>query len=640
LAHGFEAAYRQRFSFAMEDRALIVEAIAVEAIGCAERPAEAGVRSAPAGAESPAKTGRAYMAGAWREASIYDRDALPAGAQIEGPAIISEATATTILEPGWRACVDSLGNLILVRSATFRPRTSHTTQADPTLLEVFNNRFMGIAEEMGLALQNTAYSVNIKERLDFSCAIFDASGALIANAPHMPVHLGSMGDSVRAILEARTHDGRGIRAGDVYILNDPYAGGTHLPDITAVMPVADAASGVVRFFVAARGHHADIGGVTPGSMPPMSRTIEEEGVLFRNFLLVENGRFREAELMAALKAGPYPARNTHQNVGDLKAQIAACARGANALEAMNREFGWATVSAYMGHVQDNAAECVARAIAKLSDGSFRTEMDDGAVIEVSVTIDHARRRARVDFAGTSAMQKTNFNAPSGIARAAVLYVFRCLVDDEIPMNEGCLRPIDIHIPPGSMLAPTYPAAVVAGNVETSQAITDALFAALGELASAQGTMNNFTFGDEARQYYETICGGAGAGATFDGASAVHTHMTNSRLTDPEVIEWRFPVIVERFAIRRGSGGKGRHSGGEGVTRLVRFREPMTAAILSNRRRVAPFGLEGGGAGAPGRNAVLRQDGSVEELSAIATAEMKAGDAFLIETPGGGGFGKP
>jgi 5-oxoprolinase (ATP-hydrolysing) len=639
ISHAFEAAYLQRFSFAMEDRALIVEALSVEAIGRAERPAEAQVRTAPERCEGPAKTGRAYMAGAWRAASVYDRGALSAGAEIDGPAIISEATATTILEPGWRARVDPLGNLILTRSEALRARPSLTAQADPTLLEVFNNRFMGIAEEMGLALQNTAYSVNIKERLDFSCAIFDAAGALIANAPHMPVHLGSMGDSVRAVLEARAHDGRGMRAGDVYILNDPYAGGTHLPDITAVMPVTDAASGEIRFFVAARGHHADIGGVTPGSMPPMSRTIEEEGVLLRNFLLVENGHFREAELVAALKAGPYPARNTHQNVGDLKAQIAACARGASALEAMTREFGWETVRAYMGHVQDNAAECVARAIARLKDGSFRTLMDDGAVIEVSVKIDHGSRRARVDFTGTSPIQKTNFNAPSGIARAAVLYVFRCLVDDEIPMNEGCLRPIDIHIPPGSMLAPTYPAAVVAGNVETSQAITDALFAALGELASAQGTMNNFTFGDESRQYYETICGGAGAGATFDGASAVHTHMTNSRLTDPEIIEWRFPVIVERFTIRRGSGGRGRHCGGDGAVRLVRFREPMTAAILSNRRRVAPFGLEGGGSGAPGRNAVLRKDGSVEELCATATAEMEAGDAFLIETPGGGGFGK-
>ena len=649
MAAAFAAAYRQRFSFAMEDRALIVEAIVVEAVGrgapsplvggsAAERHVDA-IHAEATRAQGTAATARVYMAGAWREATVHDRDGLGATALIEGPAIIHESTATTILEPGWNARVDALGNLILTRSTAVHRRAALTAQADPTLLEVFNNRFMAIAEEMGLALQNTAYSVNIKERLDFSCAIFDHSGALIANAPHMPVHLGSMGDSVRAILEARARDARGIRAGDVYILNDPYAGGTHLPDITAVMPVHDEGHGEIRFFVASRGHHADIGGITPGSMPPLSRTIDEEGILFRNFLLVEDGHFREKELVAALKSGPTPARNTDQNVGDLKAQVAACAKGAGALRALVHEFGWDVVAAYMDHVQANAAECVARAISRLKDGSFRTEMDDGAIIQVSVKIDHAARRALVDFTGTSPIQPTNFNAPSRIARAAVLYVFRCLVDDDIPMNEGCLKPIDIQIPPGSMLAPAYPAAVVAGNVETSQAITDTLFGTLGELASAQGTMNNFTFGDATRQYYETICGGAGAGPTFDGASAVHTHMTNSRLTDPEVLEWRFPVIVERFAIRAGSGGKGRHRGGDGVSRRVRFLQPMTAAILSNRRRVPPFGLAGGEAAACGHNAVLRKDGRVEELSATATADLAAGDAFLIETPGGGGFGK-
>jgi 5-oxoprolinase (ATP-hydrolysing) len=497
---------------------------------------------------------------------------------------------------------------------------------------------MAVAEQMGYALQNTAYSVNIKERLDFSCALFDRDGGLIANAPHMPVHLGSMGDSVRAIVEARTGDGRGMRPGDVYMLNAPYNGGTHLPDVTVVMPVFDH-DGSLLVFVAARGHQGDIGGITPGSMPPNSRTVEDEGVLIDNFLLVEGGRFLEEEARALLASGRYPARNPDQNIGDLRAQVAACAKGAEEMAGMVAQFGRDVVEAYMAHMQDNAEEAVRRVIDVLKDGAFAYEMDNGAVIQVAVTVDRQARQALVDFTGTSAQLETNFNAPLSVCRAAVLYVFRTLVDDEIPMNEGCLKPIVLKVPAGCLLNPAYPAAVVAGNVETSQVVVDALYGALGVMAGAQGTMNNFTFGDDTRQYYETICGGSGAGADFDGTSAVQTHMTNSRLTDPEVMEVRYPVLVERFGIRRGSGGVGRHRGGDGVERLIRFRAPMTAAILSNRRRVPPFGLDGGGAGAPGVTEVHRADGSVQVLAATDTVAMNPGDAILVKTPGGGGYGK-
>ncbi|HWT51419.1 MAG TPA: hydantoinase B/oxoprolinase family protein, partial [Caulobacter sp.] len=562
---------------------------------------------------------------------------LAAGAEILGPAIIREATGTTIVEPGWRATVDTRLNLILDRIVALPARKAIGTDADPVMLEVFNNLFMAVAEEMGFALQNTAYSVNIKERLDFSCALFDRDGNLIANAPHMPVHLGSMGDSVRAIRDAREGDERGMRPGDVYMLNAPYNGGTHLPDVTVVMPVFDAA-GALLFYVAARGHQGDIGGITPGSMPPTSRTVEEEGVLIENFLLVEGGRFREAETRALLASGKWPARNPDQNIGDLKAQIAACARGAEALTGMVAEFGQDVVEAYMAHVQDNAEEAVRRVLATMKGGAFAYELDDGSVVKVSIDVDRQARTARVDFTGTSGQVPTNFNAPASICRAAALYVFRTLVDDEIPMNDGCLRPVELVIPEGSMLRPRYPAAVVAGNVETSQVVVDALYGALGVMAAAQGTMNNFTFGDDRRQYYETICGGSGAGPDFDGTDAVQTHMTNSRLTDPEVLEARYPVLVEAFSIRRGSGGQGAHRGGDGVVRRIGFREPMTATLLSNRRRVPPFGLAGGASGQVGTARIERANGTVQPMAATDLVEVGAGDAIVIETPGVGGWG--
>jgi len=524
-------------------------------------------------------------------------------------------------------------------------RVAIGTSVDPVMLEVFNNLFMAIAEQMGVVLENTAYSVNIKERLDFSCALFDREGALIANAPHIPVHLGSMGESVQTVIRARNRgaDGRGMRPGDVYVLNAPYNGGTHLPDVTVITPVFAEEDregrGAVLFYVASRGHQADIGGITPGSMPPSSGSVEEEGVLIDNFLLVDAGRFREQEMVALLSSGRYPSRNPAQNIADLKAQIAACEKGVQELHRMVRHFGLASVEAYMRHVQDNAEEAVRRVLGVLKDGEFAYEMDDGAIIKVKIAIDHAARRAVIDFSGSSAQLPTNFNAPAAVCKAAVLYVFRTLVDDEIPMNGGCLKPLELVIPEGSMLNPRYPAAVVAGNVETSQCITDALYGALGVMAAAQGTMNNFTFGNERYQYYETICGGSGAGPDFDGTDAVHTHMTNSRLTDPEVLEWRFPVLLESFAVRRGSGGAGRHHGGNGVVRRIRFREAMTAAILSGHRRVPPYGLAGGAPGALGRNWVERAGGGVERFGGTHAIAVGPGDVFVIETPGGGGYGK-
>ena len=583
----------------------------------------------------PLATVTARMGGAVLETPVYDRVALAAGVAVDGPAILREPTATTVVEPGWRARVTAVGGLVLTRVVPLPKRAAVGTAADPVMLEVFNNLFMSIAEEMGLALENTAQSVNIKERLDFSCAVFDRDGGLIANAPHIPVHLGSMGHAVRAVIESRAAT---LRPGDAVMLNNPYRGGTHLPDVTVVTPVFDRAGSAILFWVASRGHHADIGGITPGSMPPDSRTIAEEGVLIDDVLLVEGGRMREAAVVELLGGGPYPARNIPQNLGDLRAQVAANARGAAELLRMVDQFGLDVVRAYMGHVQDNAEAQVRRAIGVLRDGAFALELDSGAVVKVAVTIDRERGAARIDFTGSSPQQPGNFNAPAAITRAAVLYVFRTLVDEDIPLNEGCLKPLEIVIPEGSLLNPRFPAAVVAGNVEVSQAVTNALYGALGVLAAAQGTMNNFTFGDARHQYYETICGGAGAGPDFDGTSAVHTHMTNSRLTDPEVLEWRFPVLLESFCIRAGSGGAGRRRGGDGVVRRVRFLAPMTAAILANNRRVAPFGLDGGGPGLPGRTTVERVDGRVDDLGATGTAAMAPGDVFVIETPGGGGFG--
>ena len=528
-------------------------------------------------------------------------------------------------------------HLILTRIVPAPKRVAIGTQVDPVMLEVFNNLFMAIAEQMGVTLANTAYSVNIKERLDFSCALFDGAGGLIANAPHMPVHLGSMGESVTTVI--RLH-GKRMRPGDTYVLNAPYNGGTHLPDITVVTPVFSEDGRALLFYVASRGHHADVGGITPGSMPPDSRSVEEEGVLLDAVPLVSQGQFLEREISTILGSGPYPARNIAQNIADLRAQVAANEKGVKELRKMVAEFGLETVQAYMRHVQDNAEAEVRRVIGVLKTGRFACEMDDGSVIRVAVSIDAERQEAAIDFTGTSDQQPTNFNAPSAVCRAAVLYVFRTLVDDEIPMNEGCLKPLKIVIPEGSLLNPRYPAAVVAGNVETSQCITDALYGALGVMAAAQGTMNNLTFGDERYQYYETICGGSGAGPDFDGTDAIHTHMTNSRLTDPEVLEWRFPVLVESFAIRRGSGGNGRHRGGDGVVRRLRFRAAMTAAILSGHRKVPPYGVAGGAPGALGRNWVERADGRIESFDGTHAVAMNAGDVFVVETPGGGGFVAP
>ncbi|HYG47635.1 MAG TPA: hydantoinase B/oxoprolinase family protein [Allosphingosinicella sp.] len=650
MREAFEQAHRTRFGFVSPETPVVVETAIVEAIGRTESPFVSSEVETPRRAEPRpfalgfAREGPSTSLGANGKADpVLDRASLSPGTIIPGLALIVDPSATTVVEPGWQAEVDRLGNLILTRAAPRAASRAIGTDADPVMLEVFNNLFMAVAEEMGVALQNTASSVNIKERLDFSCALFDSGGALIANAPHIPVHLGSMGDSIRTVIEARgdKRDGRGIREGDVYVLNAPYRGGTHLPDITVIMPVfAGEGDAAPAWYVAARGHHADIGGIAPGSMPPDSHTIADEGVLIDNELLVDEGRFLEAEMRALLASGPWPARKPDRNISDLKAQVAACARGAAEMRRVAGEYGRDVVDAYMAHVQANAEEAVRRLIGSLRDGDFRYAMDNGAEVCVSVRVDSARRSATVDFTGTSGQQPNNFNAPYSICRAATLYVFRTMVDDSIPMNDGCLRPITLVVPEGSMLNPRYPAAVVAGNVETSQVITDALFAACRALAPSQGTMNNFTFGNAQHQYYETIAGGAGAGPDFDGASAVQTHMTNSRLTDPEVLETRYPVLVERFAIRRGSGGEGRHKGGDGVERHIRFRERMRANILSNRREVPPRGIEGGGDAKTGVNQVIRADGTVETLSATASAEMREGDMFVIETPGGGGYGCP
>ncbi|HEY7689986.1 MAG TPA: hydantoinase B/oxoprolinase family protein, partial [Dongiaceae bacterium] len=588
------------------DKALIVDSVSIEAIGKTEAVADPVLAQAQRDDATPKARVPFWAEGAHHQAPVLDRAEMRPGQEVAGPAIILEPTSTTIVEPGWTAIATERGHLVLERRAKLARASAIGTSVDPVMLEIFNNLFMSIAEQMGSTLEKTSYSVNIKERLDFSCALFDQQGRLIANAPHMPVHLGSMGESVETIIRANRDK---IKAGDVYVLNAPYNGGTHLPDVTVVTPVFDEAGAQILFYVASRGHHADIGGITPGSMPPDSREVAEEGVLIDNFKLVDQGRFLEAELRALLASGAYPARNPDQNVADLKAQVAANERGVQELRRMVRQFGLSVVHAYMGHVQANAAEQVRRVIDRLNDGHFTYEMDDGAKIAVTVKVDHAARRARIDFTGTSPQRTNNFNAPSAVAKAAVLYVFRTMIDDEIPMNAGCLEPLDIIIPEGCMLRPTYPAAVVAGNVETSQCITDALYGAMKVMAAAQGTMNNFTFGNDRHQYYETVAGGSGAGPGFDGTDAVQTHMTNSRLTDPEVLEFRFPVLVEEFRIRRGSGGGGRHRGGDGVVRRIRFREAMTAAILSGHRRIHPYGLEGGAQGALGRNHVERKDGS-------------------------------
>jgi 5-oxoprolinase (ATP-hydrolysing) len=638
MRDAFQAAHSARFGFVMDpdERGLIIDSVSVEAISGTETQVDHLAESGGEAGPDPVADVNAVFAGMWKSIPVFDRERMAAGTNIQGPAIIVEQTTTTVVEPGWQAEITPRLDLLLKRAV---PRVTHIPagiEVDPVLLEVFNNLFMSIAEQMGAVLQNSAYSVNIKERLDFSCALFDSEGRLVANAPHVPVHLGSMGGAVRAIIQRRKER---IRLGDVYALNDPFAGGTHLPDITVVTPVFGKQK-QPRFWVASRGHHADVGGLTPGSMPPDSRTIEEEGVLITDFLLVEDGRFREDAFLELLANARYPARNVSQNVGDIHAQMAANEKGVRELAAMVEQFGLEMVEAYMGHVRSNAAERVRRVIDHLKSGHFVQKMDSGAEIHVRIGVDSDARRAKIDFHGTSPQVADNFNAPSSIVQAAVLYVFRTLVKEDIPLNDGCLEALDIVIPEGSMLAPKSPAAVVAGNVETSQAITNALYGALNVLAASQGTMNNLTFGNSRYQYYETICGGAGAGPGFAGASAVHTHMTNTRLTDPEILESRYPVQLEAFGIRRGSGGAGRWPGGEGVFRRIRFLEPMSVAILANSRLVPPFGLEGGGSGQVGKTYICRNDGRVEELASCARTEVKAGDIVVVETPGGGAFGGP
>ncbi|MCX4785362.1 MULTISPECIES: hydantoinase B/oxoprolinase family protein [unclassified Streptomyces] len=644
MAEEFTAQHRARYAFTM-DRPLIVEAVSVEATGTAgqHRPPPAD-RTPRENAElQPRDLVRMFADGRWQDTPLHRREELHPADTVTGPAVIAEADATTVVDPGWQAALTATGHLLLTRVRPRPDRTAVGTRVDPVMLEVFNNLFMSIAEQMGVRLENTAHSVNIKERLDFSCALFDADGNLIANAPHIPVHLGSMGESIKEVLR---RNGGAMRPGDVYAINDPYHGGTHLPDVTVVTPVFDVDETAderprLRFLVASRGHHAEIGGITPGSMPAFSRTIDEEGVLFDNWLLVRDGRFREGETRELLTTAAWPSRDPDTNLADLRAQIAANEKGIAELRRMVEQFGPDAVAAYMRHVQDNAEESVRRIIATLHDGTYRYETDNGAVIEVTLTVDTAARSAVVDFTGTSPQQPGNFNAPKSVVMAAVLYVFRTLVADDIPLNSGCLKPLEVRIPEGSMLAPVHPAATVAGNVETSQAVTGALYAALGIQAEGSGTMNNLTFGNERVQYYETVASGSGAGDGFDGADAVQTHMTNSRLTDPEVLEWRYPVLLESFRVRGGSGGGGRWHGGCGVERRIRFLEPVTVALLSGHRRVRPYGMAGGEPGALGDQHIERADGrTVTPLRGCDTAGLERGDVLVLRTPGGGGYGTP
>ncbi len=639
MARDFEMLHRQRFGFISPEKSIFAAAIEVEAAGGGEvaeiaRPGTTLESASETASAQVCDTTRFYSSGAWRDAPVYLRKQINPGMKLMGPALLIEPNQTVVIEDGWQLEVSPRNDLVLRRSVP-RPRERLGTEADPVLLEVFNNLFMSIAEQMGEALRNTAQSVNIKERLDFSCAIFDTEGHLVANAPHLPVHLGSMDRSVETIIRLRRRE---MRPGDVYMLNAPYNGGTHLPDITVVTPVFDEQGTEILFYVASRGHHADVGGITPGSMTPRATTIEEEGVYIDNVKLVDQGRFLEDETRALLQGAKYPARQPDKNIADLKAQVAASAKGEAELHKMVAHFGLDVVKAYMQHVQNNAEASVRRLLARLSDGHFRVEMDQGTCVEVRISVDRETRTARVDFAGTSPQQANNFNAPEPVTRAAVLYTFRVMVDEPIPMNAGCLKPIEIIIPDGSMLSPTYPAAVVAGNVETSQIVTNALFAALGALGSTQGTMNNLTFGNEQVQYYETLCSGAPAGPGFSGAAGVHVHMTNTRLTDPEILELRYPVLLEEFSIRRGSGGVGKWNSGDGTRRVIRFLERMDCAILSSSREVPPFGLDGGAPGETGNNLVRRKNGSQEQLKGCDQTVLEPGEAIIIVTPTGGGFG--
>jgi len=638
ITEAFTAAHRARFGFSTPGRALIAEAVAVEATAPGEAVREAILPPRAAGAPAPVDTVRMFTAGAEHACPVFDRTELLAGDRIPGPALIREANATTVVEPGWAAEVTALDHMILRRTEPMATRVPQgSDRPDPVLLELFNNLFMNVAEQTGAVLQNTSMSVNIKERLDFSCAIFDAEGYLVANAPHVPVHLGAMGESVRTVLRNRRHT---LKPGDVVALNNPFNGGTHLPDVTVITPVFDIDGKTILFFLGSRGHHADIGGITPGSTPPLSRTLEQEGVVIDDFLLVDGGAIREEEFRALLAGAKYPARSPDVNVADIKAQVAANEKGVQELQRVVAQYGWPTVSAYMRHVMDNAEESVRRVIDRLGSGQFDYTMDNGKPLQVSVSVDRAARSATIDFTGTGPQDEGNFNSPPAVTRAAVLYVFRCLVGDDIPLNDGCLKPLKLVISDGTFLSPRPGAAVVAGNTEVSQATCNALFGALGSIACSQATMNNFLFGDAQRQYYETICGGTGAGPGFDGTSAIQTHMTNTRMTDPEVFELRYPVRLEHFGIRRGSGGNGKWRGGDGAARRIRFLEPMTAVIVSSRRNVAPFGLNGGADAAAGRQWVERADGTRVDLTGTDSAEVGPGDVFVIETPGGGGYGAP
>jgi 5-oxoprolinase (ATP-hydrolysing) len=635
LKRSFEEVHKRRFGFIMQDKAIVIEAISVETIGVTERVSDPVLEIVEQPQIFPSASVRIYTNGIFYETPVFEREKLQPGTHISGPALLIEKNTTIIIEPGWEGEITSYNHLLLNRRIPLPEKTAIGTNSDPVMLEIFNNRFMSVAEQMGYTLQNTAHSVNIKERLDFSCAIFDREGNLVANAPHIPVHLGSMGEAVKALIG--THSNK-ITAGDVFLLNSPYNGGTHLPDLTVISPMFGS-SGEILFYLASRGHHADIGGISPGSIPPRSLRIEEEGVLTAGMKIVQQDTFCEDELKAWLGSGKYPARNPEQNLADLRAQIAANEKGIQELQRMMQEFSLETVMAYMNHVQDNAEEAVKRVIDRLTDGEFTYALDDGDAIKVKVAINPKQRRAKIDFTGTSAQLSSNFNAPASVCLAAVLYAFRTLVKSEIPLNAGCLRPLEIFIPEGSMLRPEYPAAVVAGNVETSQYIVDALFGALGTLAASQGTMNNFTFGNSEFQYYETICGGAGAGPGFPGTDAVHTHMTNSRITDPEILETRFPFLLEEFSIRRGSGGEGKWPGGNGVIRRFRFLSPMNVAILSSHRKFPPFGLKGGRPGKCGKNTLISRDGRILKLEGKAEVKLEIGDVLIIETPGGGGYGK-
>ncbi|KAA0697828.1 5-oxoprolinase [Neorhizobium sp. P12A] len=635
LRREFEELHKRRFGFVAEDKPLVVEAVEVETIGGATAEIEVETAANGKGEATPARRTRFHSQGESHDAAVVLREKILPGQTVTGPAIVIEKNQTIVVEDGWQATLTAKDHVVMSRIKALPDRTAIGTKADPVMLEIFNNLFMSIAEQMGVTLQNTAYSVNIKERLDFSCAVFDAEGNLVANAPHMPVHLGSMDASVATAIRENLV----IHPGDVFLINAPYNGGTHLPDLTVCTPVFDETGSRIRFWVASRGHHADIGGISPGSMSPLATHIEEEGVYIDNFKLLDRGHFREDALADLLTGARYPVRQLAQNVNDLKAQVAANEKGVAELKKMIALFGEDVVDAYMGHVQDNAAESVRRVLDRLPGGEFSYEMDQGCKIVVKVTIDKEKREATVDFTGTSEQRADNFNAPQPVTRAAVLYVFRVLVEADIPMNAGCLRPIRIVMPEGTMLTPKYPAAVVAGNVEVSQAVTNCLFGAVGAMAAAQGTMNNLTFGNDQYQYYETICSGAPAGPGFNGADAVHTHMTNSRLTDPEILETRFPVVLEDFHIRPNSGGRGKWSAGNGTKRTIRTLEKLEFAVLSGHRRVAPFGLEGGEAGQTGRNLVRRNDGTVDELIGSAHTVLDSGEAFIVVTPTGGGYGK-